>query len=77
LTARGQAAWTSASGDQSWDEENQRARGPFIYHVETLDSHGRHRLIDSGTDVDPNSLELHGQTITWTRNGEAHKLVLP
>ncbi len=42
--------------------------GPAVNEVWKTDRGGRRRL-DRGTTVDPNSLRLHGSTITWTDGG--------
>ena len=36
--------------------------------VIAVDSSGR-RLLDSGGDIDPESLTLRGSTLTWTKSG--------
>lgn len=63
VTADGSVAWTvarrGAGGVRTGIEVRRRRRG-------TTD---RAVLLDSGTDIDPDSLRRRGRTITWTKAG--------
>ena len=62
----------SSSGAVAWTRKLQAQ----IVEVRALGAGGE-RLLDSGTDVDPESLALAGSTVYWTKAGIAQSAVLP
>ena len=74
LKPNGSIGWILHRRDSAWD-------GYSTYYTETYevrksDTTGSNVLLDSGADVDPESLTLNGSTLTWMRAGEARSATL-
>lgn len=68
LTENGSLAWTVARG--KWFEPRFSAHELWV-----LDSHGQRR-VDSGPNLELESLHLDGSTITWVNDGTARSATL-
>jgi hypothetical protein len=68
LTGYGAVAWIG-------EESSISAGGLVLRQVEIGDSAG-FSVADQGAGIDPQSLELHGSTLSWTNSGTAHSALL-
>ena len=46
------------------------------YQTVELDDAAGHRVVDQGTEIDPKSLRIEGNIVTWLRSGETRTAAL-